>query len=384
MPAPVVKITPSVLDWAVRDAGLTVKDVADALGEPVGTVHAWTRGDAAPTKKQFERLAKLLRRPTSFFLLARPPQQDDVPVAFRSAPGPAVGAGLTADEAALIRRAKRVQKVSGWLVQRAQRAAAVVPSVESYTAVEPAARQLRAWLGWGDDPKEWESDAQAARLVRADLESAQLLVLHMAMGSRGWRGFSLSSPVAPVVVANTYYNYRPRIFTYMHELVHLAVGIESICATTPDAQLERWCDQVASAILMPAGQLRSAVLAHLGGATATTFEDVRRISNVFRASLRATAVRLEQLGLGRAGLYDAVDSIARVREIKKGGGGSGEPQTTARVRLQTLGEGYLLPLLHAEAEHVLTRHDTMELLDVSAHQLTELRHLASSVTYMDD
>jgi Zn-dependent peptidase ImmA (M78 family) len=246
-------------------------------------------------------------------------------------------------------------------------------------APENVAAELRAWLGWAQPSAERGTESQFARRVRADLEDRGLLVLHLSMGARGWRGFSLRSPDAPVIVANTHYNYRPRVFTYLHELVHLSADTESICTVRSDEDLERWCDRVASAMLMPADEVHRLVSAKVAGV-----DGVIRVANAFTVSLRAAAVRLDHLGLAAPGLYETVDAVAKVREVKKGGGTGGEPQTTPRVRLQTLGRGYVLPVLDAEADRVLTRTDAMELLDVTAGQLSDLRAIAATTALAEE
>jgi Zn-dependent peptidase ImmA (M78 family)/transcriptional regulator with XRE-family HTH domain len=360
------------------EAGLSTKTLAEDLGEPASLIAAWRRGEAAPTAKQFHAMAKALHRPETFFFLAQPPRQDDVPVAFRSAPRARSGRGLTSKDAALIRTAKRAQRVSAWLVDQGTRPAAVLLDASTFDPVDEVAKRLRAWLGWEGSSPSRSTDAEFARRARADLENRGLLVLHTSMGPDGWRGFSLKSAKVPAVVASTHYSYRPRVFTYLHELVHLSTETESICAVDTHEDFERWCDQVASAVLMPAGDVQSFVREEMRLRSIETLEQVRRVANAFVASLRAAAVRLEYLGLAGPTLYDVVDSVAKVKEVRSGGGRGGEPQTTPRKRLQMLGRGYLAPLLNAETDHVLTRADTMELLDVTSTQLEELRALVAT------
>ncbi|HST81597.1 MAG TPA: XRE family transcriptional regulator [Kineosporiaceae bacterium] len=373
----VVPISAPVLDWALEETNVSNSALAEDLGVPTSLIDGWRQGKAQPTTSQFHKLARALRRPESFFFLPRPPVDADLPAAFRSALA-ATKAEISPDDAATVRAARRVQRISEWLGQKGYRTASSVPA-SSYPqdAPELAAQRLGDWL---ESDSTWERGATAnafAQSVRASLEERGVLVLHSPLDNRGWRGFALQSPTAALITANSHYGPRPRIFTYLHELAHLSTRTESLCPVAGRAGLERWCDEVAGAMLMPAAEVRTAVALSLNGGRATTIHHVRSIANRFNSSLRAGAVRLESLDLARPGLYEEVNSEANVREIRQRGGGSGNPQTAARSRLQRFGAGYLGPLLRAESGGALSRTDVQELLDLSANQLRELQVLAA-------
>jgi Zn-dependent peptidase ImmA (M78 family) len=386
VPSAPVPITADVLDWAVREAGMTTETLAEELDEPRRLVESWRRGEVRPTTGQFRALAKKLHRPETFFFLADPPPEPDVPLSFRS---PVTGEGsgkMTAKDVAVVQVAKRVQRISHWLVEEGRRAAPDLQRADTTEPPEDVALRLRAWLGWEErQSRRSGSDARFARWVRTELEGRGLLVLHLSMGKGGWRGFSLHSPAAPVVVANTHFGYRPRVFTYLHELAHLATATESICPPKSTRGNERWCDMVASAVLMPAAEVRQVVTGRLQVRQVTSIDEVRRVANVFMVSLRAAAVRLEHLQLGRSGLYDMIDSVATVNETKRPGGPvGGQARTRPLIRLQDFGRGFVAPLLDAESDHVLTRTDLMDLLNVNVDELRELRSLATAAELTEE
>ncbi len=371
-----VPISATVLDWALEETNVSNSALAEDLGVPASVVDGWRQGKAQPTSSQFHKLAKVLRRPESFFFLPHPPVHADVPGAFRAAPG-RTAAEVSPDDAASVRTARRVQRISEWLGLKGYREASRIPG-SSYPKDAPdlVAHELGEWL---ESDSSWErgsSSAAFARSVRVSLEDRGVLVLQLSLGSRGWRGFSLQSTSAPLIAANTYYGYQPRTFTYLHELAHLSTKTENLCVAATHDGLERWCDEVASSMLIPAREARASAALRLAGGSATTVEDVRLIANRFNVSLRASAVRLDSLGLLRSGLYDEVDSVAKVREVRKGSAGTGNPQTAAQVRLQRFGAGYIQPLLRAQTDQVFSRADAQEFLDLSARQLSELHSLA--------
>src|SRR5262245_33950044 len=68
-----VPITPSVLEWAMAEAGVTVDALAAKTKVPAGEVREWLADEQKPTLTQFRRLASALSRIPSVFLLPGPP-----------------------------------------------------------------------------------------------------------------------------------------------------------------------------------------------------------------------------------------------------------------------------------------------------------------------
>jgi len=66
-----VPITPSVLEWAIKESGYSLAAVAEKIKVPSETLLTWVRGNAEPKLTEFRRLATLLKRtPATFLLLA--------------------------------------------------------------------------------------------------------------------------------------------------------------------------------------------------------------------------------------------------------------------------------------------------------------------------
>ena len=64
-----VTITPAVLEWAIRDAGISHQAVADGVGVPRDTLRAWIEEGAEPSLGAVRTLAAVLKRSMSFFFL---------------------------------------------------------------------------------------------------------------------------------------------------------------------------------------------------------------------------------------------------------------------------------------------------------------------------
>ena len=82
--------------------------------------------------------------------------------------------------------------------------------------------------------------------------------MELQLGSDGLRGFALADEYAPLVAVNTHENIEARVFTLLHEVAHLASDTAKAClGIALDAdRTERWCDEVASAAVLPRDTLR--------------------------------------------------------------------------------------------------------------------------------
>lgn len=371
MPAVLIPVTGAVLDWAIADAGFTPGDLATQLNVPLGTVQDWIKGTAQPNKGQFDKIVKLLGRPESFFFLAQPPAPSSSTAKFRS-PAGAGAYSPSPDDLKAIRLARDLQRVAHWLAERRDEYASVM-TASITDPPEKVADAARQWIGWSTEQQLKLPDYQVAKLLRSSIETHGVIALNLTLTGNGLRGFSLPDDRAPVLAINTRDDTRARSFSYVHELAHIMLGSESVCAPVPANGEERWCDRVAGALLMPAAVLADYVHAQLHTTKVDSYEQVRQAANKFAVSLRAMAIRLEQLGLGVTGLYAKIHAAAAT--ASRGGGGLGPPQTRARRRLQRYGSGYVSRLFEAVESDDLDKTDLIELLNLSRGDLRELNML---------
>ena len=372
MPAPTyVPITPDVLGWAIEQAGLDAESVAARTDVDRGVIDQWVSGKGQPSKTQFKKLARLLRRPQAFFFLEAPPADEGVPPAFRHPPSGERES--TREELEAVRRARRIQKISIWASERVddvrwQRNP--IPERQRRSPSEMAAA-VREWLNWDTTEQQAASSAsQVVKFIRTALEQRGVLALQLSIGKSGCRGFSLYDERKPVVAINTHYNPEARLFTYLHELGHLTTRADSMCVGYAETATERWCEAFAAAFLLPTEHLALRVELRTGGHTVRSIDQARRLARDFNVSLSAMAIRLDNLGWGN----DLFARVPRDADLKSGGGGRGADNTRGAARLRELGEGYFGLLLSAQETGALRRQDVLRYLDVTEEQLDRIDH----------
>jgi Zn-dependent peptidase ImmA (M78 family) len=370
VPAIKQPVNPDVLTWALKQAGVTRGELALTLSVPDDLVDEWLSGEDAPSTTQLRGIAKLLRRPTSFFFLPRVPQQPAVEAAFRHPWGKKGARTLTSEEVAELRSAQRRQKIAKWAFDSVDES--TPPSLPNRSpSPEKTAHDVQQWLRW--DVK-WQVSASskgaATKLLRRALEDHGILVLQVAMDEKACRGFSIYDAEVPVIAFNGSQFPAARTFTLLHELGHLLAHEQAVCGS-PEPAEERWCDMFAAAFLLPKQHL----LAYLDFKKVDRVESdnvdiVRLIAQRYKASFLCVALRLIDLGKADWALYEKVRN--NPLEIEKGGFG-GEPQTTPVRRIREYGTTYTRLVLAARDKGSLADIDARKYLNVDGKNLADLR-----------
>ncbi len=367
-----VPVTPSVVKWALSESGYQRDELAAASGVSPATVESWATGDAKPTLTQLRAFANKLKRPIATFLLPRPPRLLVPTLELRRAPGER-RTELNADERRLVRTAARLQRVLSWMGRELERPSAEIRRIAITVSAETAAADTRNRLdALRPRPARWRSGSAAFRWWRATVEQSGVFVLTLPMGPAACRGFSLWDDHAPVIAVNSAWSAEARLFTLFHEYGHLITRTNSACLegahrrTAPQTDsVERWCEQFAAAVILPLADVKALLVAQGWQHGVPNVRAVRTIATRFRASLRATTLRL--IGLDAAGwnLYASLPLNADRRT--QGGGGKGRDRV--QLRHDQYGEHAVGLFATALQRDVVSRGDVLDYLDLPPNAL---------------
>lgn len=372
-----VPITPSVLTWAISESGYTREEIANAIDVPVEILKQWEGNAARPTLTQTRRLAAKLHRPFAAFLLPNPPARPPVAVQFRH-PIDYQRDDLNPKERIHLRRAARLQEVLSWIAKEIGTSLPQTPSASLRDDPISVANRARQVLKIPTSRQiTWPSSSAAFDEWRAALESAGHIVFLFSIGSESCRGFSIWNDQAPVIAVNTAWNEEARIYTLFHELGHLitrtsSACVESVRRAARTDPVERWCERFAADFLMPstdvdamlrqAGWQRGAQVSHLRVASA--------IARRFKVSLRASVIRLIELGAATWALYDQIPPVSDTKQ--RGGGGGG--RIRSQIREDQFGDRTTALLVTAVDKEILSRWQAVEYLDIPDTAFDDLAH----------
>lgn len=300
-------VNPPLLVWAREQAGYALEAVAEKLKQPLEKLEAWERGNAKPTLRQAEKLARMYHRPFGLFFLPQPPALPPLASEYRRLPG--IRPGVESPELRLairvmLQRREVTEQLSaelGALVEEFDTAAHLSESPAQ------AGARLRAVLGvTSEEQLGWRDEWQAWRRWREAVEAAGVLVFQFPkVGLDQARGVSLLHFPLPAIGINSKEgSAAARSFTLMHELAHiaLALGREERAASEEQRdeagwqEVERFAEETASAVLIPE-EVLSGVLGRMSiPQDGWDVALVRRLALMFRVTALAMATRLRSVG----------------------------------------------------------------------------------------
>ena len=320
-----------VLQWAAQRARLGNSDMAARFKKwPM-----WLSGEAQPTLKQLEDVARLTHTAFGYFFLPEPPMLALPVPDFRTLRDEA----LAEPSSELLDTLYLCQQRQDWYRNHARvhglLALPFVGSASAQESPEAVAHRLRQTLGLSAEARrKLPTWTDALRQLIAQAEDAGLMVMvssvvgsnsHRLLDVGEFRGFALADRFAPLIFLNGADSKAAQMFTLAHELAHVWLGATGVSDTqagqVPEQRTERWCNQVAAELLMPLAELKAA---HQPDRSIP--DEMQRLAREFKVSTLVALRRLFDAGhINRAALWQHYrDEQDRLRTLKERSGSGGD------------------------------------------------------------
>lgn len=378
--------TPAIVDsrllkWARETSGVKRKDAAKSAGVHLDRIIRWEEGKDSPTVNQLRKLALKYKRPLAVFYLPEPPKEFEPMHDYRRLPE------YKAREQSVslrfgIRQALLKRDVALALYEQLKERP---PEFKYATTLkadpERAGRDLRELLNI-DFPiqKQWSNPSQAFNHWRERLEHQGILVLQVSgVEESEMLGMSIGGSPMPVIALNNRLHPHGRIFSMLHELVHIALKTVGLCDfneirhTGSNEQItEVFCNRVAGATLVPQNDLLSEqIVTDHTGVKWEEFE-LKVLSRRFRASREVILRRLLINNLTTKAFYEKKRSEWLKEKQEDKGKRVWRVEKHKQVLLNS-GKLYTGLILRAYDSEVITGSDVSEYLDMKLKHLFNLR-----------
>lgn len=311
-------------------------------------------GEAQPTYRQMQKLAKKLDRSLAYFL-APAVTISDVPETadFR-------GRGGAQTPPTLARELKRAAAHRSTFLDIAEDVPKLkVPAQVTRQGVQDRAQEFRTMLGLTDEFRPTENQANAVfNFWRGQLEAAGYLVFQTTgISLQVFRGLSVHDERLPIIVLNGADAPNGKTFTLFHEVAHIANRTSGLCVLDDHVDEEAICNAFAAEFLIPTRALRGLLE---GAAEVTPIS----LASYFRVSPLAAAVRLRRVDRMTQEQFDAFRERAdaeweEIRRVRASGDGFVPPW---RLKYRDLGPRYLGAVLRAVEQDRLSALDASYLL----------------------
>jgi Zn-dependent peptidase ImmA (M78 family) len=377
-------VTPAMLAWARTSMNFDVATAAAKAQVKPANLQDWEAGIGHPSIPQARRLAGVYKRPLAALFLPAPPRDFMIPHDFRRLPDTAIAAPSPRLVEA-IRLAEYRRTTALELAAADEGASDLVGIATLNDDPEALAARVRGMLGIRlAVQRRWGNEYDALNGWKAAIEAHSVLVFHFSrVEVDEARAFSLAEDRYPVVAVNGGDKPRPRIFSLMHELCHVALrlgGISDFHERDPDStdtQVEVFCNRFAGALLVPGDALGQESLGRgAGRATTWTDDELGELARYYWVSREVVLRRLLILGKTSEAFYqqkrDELRARQRQQEEDDEGGGFLLPP---RGAIRSVGQPFARLVLGAYYGEAITLSDVSELLGVRVKHVPAIEAL---------
>lgn len=299
-------VTPEVLKWARNLDSFSLDEIAGKLNVDVAKIEEWENGSSYPTLVQAKKLAKHYRVPFAYFYLPGIPQ-----------------------------RTKRLEKIDyrtfgNWKITEMSRElrwfirdieerrdnilelyyeAELEPTVfDMKLSVESAEETIALYirdlleLNNGRQSKFRKPEVALSHCI-AKLEEHDFLIFQVAkVHLEEMRGLSVAYDIFPIIALNRKDEASARLFTLIHELVHIVTRTSGICNEMSQdsleiGQMELFCNKIAGLTLVPSNELLQNKYVELIKDNGIEDARIRAIARDFAVSREVILHRLWDIGM---------------------------------------------------------------------------------------
>lgn len=361
-------IEPDLLQWARHCLNLTQQQAAQACRVDLNQLISWETGTSQPSIPQLRELAHVYHVPIATFYLSEAPRGYTIMRDFRRISE----AGSVPYSSELYLEVQNVQYRREIALDLYESLDYSIPTFSHHIEIsedyEAIGLDIRDMLGITRHEQVNLSDNHAAfRYWKNALETNGVFVFQsLNVSTEEMRGFSIGTLPMPCVAVNGNDYILARIFTLMHELVHVLLHVDGLCdffdqsETEEKKQIEQFCNGVAGAVLLPARYIKmeDQMLYYKPG-DEWSDKDIKELATKYKLSREVFVRRLLSCGLVTQRFYQKKREQYRKepRAPKRKGF-----TTPAQDAIRGLGNPYIRLLFSAYNNGSITLSDMTDFL----------------------
>lgn len=300
-----------VLNWAIESSGFSIEELAKKANISVTTLEAARQNKKKLTMNQLRRLRNKVKRPIAIFYLKKIPEAFHIPDFRRSADEPWIPPSLR-----IIIRDFREKKENAVFLADLNGIKYDYSKLNNLALSEnptEAGHQIRELLDIDFNELKKLRDSKVLNYWKSKIEALGIMIFQFkGINPSVTRGFSFSEQPLPLIAINQRDSYYARVFTMIHEFVHVLLGKEGLCDSElhfgEEHELETHCNEIASNTMVPLDLLQSEIINKQTDYKRTRTH-IESLSNTYKASYSVILIQLSKLG--------KIESSIKTRIIKE-------------------------------------------------------------------
>lgn len=308
-----LNIHPNLLRWVIQRAGISEEKAIETF--PL--LNGWLSQEKQPTLNQLKNFAAKFYVPFGYLFMSNLPIENIPFPMFRGEAGQQDHFNLNVYDTVMNVQARQ-EWLEEYLEENDIKTCNFIGSITTKTSISETVRRLRTILDLDD---RWAfslatPDAAVSLLGQKIEDTGVFLAYNGVVGNNTHRplkvsecrGFALVNEKAPYIFVNSADSKSAQLFTLIHEVAHLMLGVSAGHAGSEvlnHEATENYCDMVAAEFLVPASVLREIWI-----------NDTKSASRRFKASELVVARRAHDLCLMSDTEYNAFWAMYSQRQLR--------------------------------------------------------------------
>lgn len=332
-----VSVKKEIYEWAIKESQKDFEEIEDRFAN----IKDWILQNSSPTFRQIQSLANFLKVPLGYMFLDKPPKKNIIKSEFRSIGSkvPSISKNLQDTIFNMGRKQSWIseyRKDNGW--DKVISTDFIKMNKEDTVKFSKEAKEFigvdEFWY------KEFKESRDAYNFLRKKIEYKGILVMqngivasdtHRSLDVKEFRGFMLYDKLAPLIFVNARDSLAGKIFTLIHEYIHVLFEKEDILISEDlnnNEIDEKIINEITAEFLMP----KSHILEYWKQ-DEDEIAKIGKMSKIFHVSKLALTIRLKQLKkVEKSLVYKMEDIMKSDLENKKDQSNGGDYYKTYKSR----------------------------------------------------
>lgn len=332
-----IKVKKEIYEWAIKESQKDFEEIKIRFKN----IERWLNQEDFPTFRQLEKLANFLKVPLGYMFLDTPPKSDIIESEYRTIGNkkPYISKNLKDTIYDMSRKQDWIseyRKDNGW--------DRIILDNYNELNVDDTIGIVKKAKTFLNLEEFWYKDCRDSRIaynfLREKLELKGIIVMqngivgsntHRKLDIDEFRGFMLYDEYAPLIFINANDSLAGRIFTLVHEFIHILFEEDDILESidlSRDIKLESQINKITVEFLMPESHIRE-----YWNKQERNLNQIEELSKLFNVSRLALAIRLYALKLINQSLVQKVNEETKGDlEKKKSNSNGGDYWVTYKSR----------------------------------------------------
>ncbi len=318
-----------ILIWAIKEAQVDEDEVLRKFTK----LEKWIDGEENPTFKQIEKLANYLKIPFGYMFLEKPPIVDVMEAEFRT-----INNKLPEMSKNLKDTIIEMDKKRNWMSDYRRKIGIdkldIIKHFNENKTDDVILNAAYAKQLLKIDEYWYKSENtldDAYKFIKGQIEQAGVLVMQNGVVGMNnyrpldvgeFRAFMLYDDASPLIFINNMDSKAGKIFSIVHEYIHVLFEQEDLLIdddVKSNKENERFINNITAEFLIPQKHISA-----LWDDNDDNLQQINKLSNLFKVSRYALAIKLEEMSLINDELVDKVESLSiedfNKKEKKSDGG----------------------------------------------------------------